>query len=134
MDRFSEALAQVNSRYTYMERPRGTVQLQADVAIDALARLVMGLKDGQVRPHAVCRAALRCSVRCCAAWMVLCCAVHVLHPLLPLPPLFCPQPIPEEDAQLLEDCAAGGFWDTPGFREAAKRSIRERQQRASAYV
>lgn len=64
--------------------------LQADVAIDALVRLVMGLKDGQ--------------------------------------------PVVEEDAQLLEDCACGGFWDVPEFREAARRSIAEREQRAAAYT
>lgn len=45
-----------------------------------------------------------------------------------------PQPIPEDDFQLMEDVATGGFWDTPGFREAAKRSIAERQQRVSTYA
>jgi hypothetical protein len=65
-------------------------RLQADVAIDSLARLVMGLKDGQ--------------------------------------------PVAEEDAQLLEDTACGGFWDVPGFREAARQSIAEREQRAAAYT
>ena len=28
MDRFTEALGEVDARYTYMERPRGTVQQQ----------------------------------------------------------------------------------------------------------
>ncbi len=60
------------------------------MAVDALVRLVIGLKDGQ--------------------------------------------PIPDpEDAALLEDCVCGGFWDVPGFREEAKRSIAEREQRAAAY-
>ena len=39
-----------------------------------------------------------------------------------------------EDAQLLEDCVCGGFWDVPGFREEARRAIAERPQRERAYV
>ncbi|PSC77003.1 calcium homeostasis regulater C 1 [Micractinium conductrix] len=46
MDRFSEALNEINSKYTYMERPRGSLAQQADIAVDALARLVLALKDG----------------------------------------------------------------------------------------
>ncbi len=64
--------------------------VQADVAVDALARLVLNLKDGQ--------------------------------------------PIPEADAPLIEDTACGGFWDVPGFREEVKRSIAQREQRATAYA
>ncbi|KAL4419180.1 hypothetical protein ABPG77_007770, partial [Micractinium sp. CCAP 211/92] len=90
VDRFSEAVAEVASRYTYMDRPRGTPAQQADVAVDALARLVLNLKDGQ--------------------------------------------PIPEADAPLIEATACGGFWDVPGFREEVKRSIAQREQRATAYA
>ncbi|KAL4425334.1 hypothetical protein ABPG75_009350 [Micractinium tetrahymenae] len=90
VDRFTEAVAEVASRYTYMDRPRGTPAQQADVAVDALVRLVLNLKDGQ--------------------------------------------PIPAEDAPLIEDAACGGFWDVPGFREEVKRSIAQREQRAAAYA
>ena len=61
----------------------------ADVAVDALARLCLNLKDGaEIGP---------------------------------------------EDARLVEDAVCGGFWDVPGFREAARQSIAERAQRADAY-
>ncbi|EFN56966.1 hypothetical protein CHLNCDRAFT_57377 [Chlorella variabilis] len=73
MERFSEALAEQTAKYTYMERPRGSLAQQADVAVDAVVRLVLGLKDGQ--------------------------------------------PVPAEDAALVEECVAGGFWDVPGFKE-----------------
>lgn len=90
MDRFTEMLNEACTKYTYMDRPRGSVTQQADVAVDAVVRLVMNLKDGQ--------------------------------------------PIPAEDALLVEDAVCGGFWNVPGFREEVQRSIREREQRAAAYV
>ncbi len=68
--------------------PRTT--LQADVAVDAIARLVLNLKDGQ--------------------------------------------PVPAEDAQLVADCVAGGFWDVPGMAEEVQRSVAERELRATAYA
>jgi hypothetical protein len=60
------------------------------VAVDAVARLVMNLKDGQ--------------------------------------------PIPAEEAELIEECVCGGFWDVPGMRQEVQRSIAEREQRATAYA
>jgi hypothetical protein len=57
--------------------------------VDAIARLVLNLKDGQ--------------------------------------------PVPAEDAQLVADCVAGGFWDVPGMAEEVQRSVAERELRASAY-
>ena len=60
------------------------------MAVDALARLVLGLKDGT--------------------------------------------PVPEGDAELLLEAAAGGFYDVPGFRAEAERSLAERGQRERAYA
>lgn len=60
------------------------------MAVDAVVRLVLGLKDGQ--------------------------------------------PVPAEDAALVEECVAGGFWDVPGFKEEVRRSVAEREQRAAAYA
>lgn len=60
------------------------------MAVDAIARLVLGLKDGTA--------------------------------------------VPPEDAALVEDCVAGGFWDLPGFKDEVRRSLAERELRASAYV
>ncbi|KAI3434919.1 hypothetical protein D9Q98_002973 [Chlorella vulgaris] len=89
MERFAEALLEQNAKYTYMNQPKGSPAQQADVAVDAIARLVLNLKDGQ--------------------------------------------PVPAEDAQLVADCVAGGFWDVPGMAEEVQRSVAERELRASAY-
>ena len=35
---------------------------------------------------------------------------------------------------MLEDTAAGGFWDAPEGRAAVRRAIEERAQRADAYA
>ena len=39
-------------KYTYLERPQGTLQQQADLAVDGLARLCLNLPDGQPLPEA----------------------------------------------------------------------------------
>lgn len=47
MDRFANDLLEETKKYTYVERPRGRPQEQADVAVDSVVRLVLGLKDGE---------------------------------------------------------------------------------------
>jgi len=47
MERFSQAFEEAVKRYTYMDRPRGCSQEQADIAVDSLARMCLGLKDGE---------------------------------------------------------------------------------------
>jgi hypothetical protein len=47
MDRFNSNLEVELARYNYMDRPRGGHAVRAEVAVDALARLCCGLKDGQ---------------------------------------------------------------------------------------
>eukprot|EP00891_Asterochloris_glomerata_P003172 jgi/Astpho2/3172/e_gw1.00052.70.1_t len=46
IDRFSNARNDVNKKYSYVDRPRGSPQQQIDIAVDALARLIYGLDDG----------------------------------------------------------------------------------------
>lgn len=46
MDRFSGPLAEATKKYTYMERPVGRPEDVVTVAVDALARLCLGLPDG----------------------------------------------------------------------------------------
>lgn len=47
MDRFSGPLAEATKKYTYMERPVGRPADVVTVAVDALARLCLGLPDGE---------------------------------------------------------------------------------------
>jgi hypothetical protein len=47
MDRFSGPLAEATKKYTYMERPVGRPGDVVTVAVDALARLCLGLPDGE---------------------------------------------------------------------------------------
>lgn len=47
MDRFETAFEESAKQYKYMQRPRGTPRQQAQVAVDALARLCLGLQDGE---------------------------------------------------------------------------------------
>jgi len=47
MDRFSGPLAEATKKYTYMERPVGRPGDVVNVAVDALARLCLGLPDGE---------------------------------------------------------------------------------------
>ena len=51
MDRFSSAFEEAASKFTFVERPRGRPQEVADVAVDALARLCIGLQDGSEVPE-----------------------------------------------------------------------------------
>ena len=46
MERFNGALLEETTKYKYVQRPRGQPQEQADVAVDAVLRLCLGLKDG----------------------------------------------------------------------------------------
>ena len=46
MDRFADNVSEAAKAYTLMARPRGLLVEQAEVAVDALARMVLGLKDG----------------------------------------------------------------------------------------
>ena len=50
MDRFGFALDEEIQKYTYLNRPGGRPQDQADVAVDAVVRLCLGLKDGVAVP------------------------------------------------------------------------------------
>ena len=47
MERFNGALSEEVKKYQYVERPRGKPQEQADIAVDCLVRLCLGLKDGE---------------------------------------------------------------------------------------
>lgn len=51
MDRFSSAFEEAAKKFTYVERPRGRPQELADVAVDALSRLCLGLQDGSEVPE-----------------------------------------------------------------------------------
>jgi hypothetical protein len=50
MDRFGAALEEEVKKYKYVERPRGRPAELAEVAVDSLARLCLGLKDGEEVP------------------------------------------------------------------------------------
>lgn len=61
----------VQQKYTYMERPTGTVVQQADVAVDALARLCLNLPDGEVGlglDRACLLSATNPTVQCVVCW------------------------------------------------------------------
>ena len=47
MDRFNSNLGEEIKKFKYVDRPRGRPQDQADVAVDAIIRLCLGLKDGE---------------------------------------------------------------------------------------
>ena len=47
MERFAGALEAETEKYKFMDRPQGRPQDQADVAVDCLARLCLGLADGE---------------------------------------------------------------------------------------
>jgi hypothetical protein len=51
MERFLGEYNQGISKYSYMNRPRGTPQQQADLAVDALARLCLPIQDGEPIPE-----------------------------------------------------------------------------------
>jgi len=51
MERFNIYFEEAIEKFTYMERPKATVQAEADLVIDALARLCLGLKDGEALPE-----------------------------------------------------------------------------------
>jgi hypothetical protein len=44
------------------------------------------------------------------------------------------EPIPDADLKLIENAAAGAFWDLPGGREAVQQSVASREQRKDAYA
>jgi hypothetical protein len=47
VERFIQAWEEAIKKYTYLERPRGTAQQQADLAVDALCALCLNLPDGE---------------------------------------------------------------------------------------
>lgn len=47
MERFDQNVQEVYQKYTYVERPQGTLQQQADMAVDVIARLCLNLPDGE---------------------------------------------------------------------------------------
>jgi hypothetical protein len=47
MERFNIAFEEEAAKWSFAERPRGLPRERADVAVDALARLCLGLKDGE---------------------------------------------------------------------------------------
>lgn len=48
MDRFNNVFEENASKYTYMDRPKGSLQERAEVAVDSLARLCLKAADGDV--------------------------------------------------------------------------------------
>ena len=47
MERFDGAFSEEVKKYRFVDRPRGRPQDQADVAVDAVIRLCLGMKDGE---------------------------------------------------------------------------------------
>lgn len=47
MERFLSEFSESAQKFTYMERPKGTPQQQADLAVDAMARLCLPIQDGE---------------------------------------------------------------------------------------
>ena len=90
MERFLGAYKEESNKYTYIkDRPSASLQEQAHVAVDALARLILPIQDGE--------------------------------------------PIPEEDAPLIEDAVVGGLLGYPEeeFRACVQNSIATRESRYS---
>lgn len=166
MERFSEALAEINAKYTYMERPRGSPAQQVRVVVCSqeqgwsgvayAGRSNVGAQSCARRPTApphpqLPRGQGRAAAHCdcdfteAATDTYAHCAPPTTHPQMQADVavdavarlvlnLKDGQPVSAEDAPLLLDCVAGGFWDSPGMVEEVRRSIAEREQRAGAYT
>lgn len=50
MERFLSEFNEEAKKYTYLERPRGSSQERANLAVDAIARLILPIEDGENIP------------------------------------------------------------------------------------